>query len=138
MFCSVAGPDLTKNNPHLRHLLLDRHRTGLNLRKVRVGIYIIRGTVARIAGITSKFNIYTRVRWSGCEIGAPPFGYVLALGKSDLKPYLDISFFLKNYTVGDKADLCLPIPVLESNSWLPTDHRSRAEIGACIRPEANM
>ncbi|RKX29034.1 MAG: hypothetical protein DRP47_02735, partial [Candidatus Zixiibacteriota bacterium] len=95
----------------------------------RVYMYVPTGSIVRNVGAAGMFNVYTGESRLISEVSAPPFSYFLEINpnKRDAN-YLEITFFGTDYPIDCETDLCLDVPILESNTFLPAFHRSKADI----------
>jgi hypothetical protein len=130
MFFSINNPDLSTILIDLRNLVLKREKRGIDPKKYGLYIYVLRGSIARYAGITSMLSLEPKHIRVLSELSAPPFGYVLELEPKDKSAYCDITFFANSYKITKKETLNLKIPVYESNTPFPTDYRSKQKVMA--------
>ncbi len=129
LFCSVNSDSLSSKHPKLRKFILNRESRSFDLDEFRVYVYILKGSIARNLGVSGMFNAYTGENRLVSEVSAPPFSYFLEINpqKKD-DNYCDISFFATDYYKNYTTDLRLPIPILESNTFLPAFHKSKEDI----------
>lgn len=130
MFCSTCE-HITKNDPNIISLLLNKNKKGLDSKKYRLSMFLI-----------DKYRIgYTGFQIMFLEgigsiqlasIDAYPFGFVLEFDpRSDIKNReLDITSFFNDYDCKE-YNLNFGIPVLERNSLFSCDYRSKNEISKC-------
>jgi len=128
MFFSVNTPDLSDVHPHLRALILSKYNRGIPPDEYGLYVYLLRGSVARLAGlagIASLTDGHSRVL---SELAAPPFGYVLEFDPKSKKDYCDITFFANQFDYNEKRTITLEMPVYESNTAFPADYRTKNQI----------
>jgi len=133
MFMSANSHTFAGIHPYLRKFILSKDRTGLDPQEYRISFYLNRGSIGKFLGITGMMNFFTGERHLVSEVAAPPFSYFLEINPRGLCRYFDITYFANEYSYDFESDLFLPVPILESNSPFPTDHRSQAEILECLK-----
>jgi hypothetical protein len=128
MFCSACGPSLQQRFPDIPRFVLDREWRYLP-HDMRVFAYLIDPT--KSAGnrqspmtgvlIGAKQHVFA-------EIAFAPFGFVLT---GDVTPInydlLDITHF-GHSAFHHRETVYLKLPVLEINTWLPGDFRSKERV----------
>ena len=63
------------------------------------------------------------------EFCAYPLGFILYFEPDEKREFLgtDITHF-SDYSYDEKVDFKISVPILENNTWIPEDSRSKAEI----------
>lgn len=136
MFCSTCD-HITKNDSNIKNLLLNKTQKGIDLKKYRLSMFIIDQYKIGYTGFQAMY-----IRDIGiikiATIDAYPFGFVLEFDpRNDIKrPELDITSFLNEYEC-QEYDLEFGIPLLERNSLLSCDYRSKSEIIKCVKANKN-
>lgn len=128
MFFSVNNPDLSTLHQDLRAFVLSKERKGITPHRYGLYLYLLRGSIARYAGLTGIGSFpggHTRII---SELAAPPFGYVLEFDPKNKRDYCDLTFFANDFDYNQKATVRLRIPVYESNTPFPSDHRTKLQI----------
>lgn len=132
MFCSTC-PNITKKNPEIIDLLLNKSKTGLDLSKYRLSMYLLKERKIAYTGIQAMYVSEVGIRMLA-SIDAYPFGFVLEFDPKIKCVELDITSFFNEFE--DKEyNLDFGIPILERNIPFSTDYRTKEEIIKCI--EAN-
>ena len=133
MFASANGKGFMAVNRELAKYVLDRDAVGIPNR-FRLYCYLMSpesssarqtGIVARNSG--SKTEIFS-------EIAFRPFGYILTWDGNPppQRELVDITYFT-HHRWNEFRDLHIPFPMMEVNTYLPADFRSRAEWEAAQR-----
>ncbi|HWR83810.1 MAG TPA: hypothetical protein VN285_10960 [Candidatus Deferrimicrobium sp.] len=138
MIMSANSHTFAARHSSLRKFLLCKDASGLDPMEYRISLYLNRGSIGKFLGITGMMNFFTGERHFVSEVAAPPFSYFLEINPTGKCRYFDITFFANAYSYDFESDLSLPVPILESNSPFPTDHRSQAEIVDCLGVAATM
>lgn len=128
MFCSACGPKLQERFPEIPKFVLDKERQHLP-HGLRVFAYLIdpRKSAGNRQSPMSGVMVGTK-QYIFAEIAFAPFGFILT---GDVKP---ISFDLLDITHlgGSSYHRCetifMKMPVLQINTWLPGDFRSKEDI----------
>ena len=127
MFCSTC-PNITKQDPNIIKLLLDKEKTGLDSKKYKLSMFLLKDYRIGYTGIQAMYitGVGTRLL---ATIDAYPFGFVLEFDPNDKieAPELDITSFFNDYKCSD-YNLNFGIPVLERNNVFSCDYRSKEEI----------
>lgn len=129
MFCSTC-PNITKKQPEIIDLLLNKSNRGLDSNKLRLSMYLIKERKISYTGIQAMHatGIGTRLLAS---IDAYPFGFLLEFNPKIKCVELDITSFFNEYE--DKEyNIEFGIPILERNMPYSTDYRTKNEIMKCI------
>jgi hypothetical protein len=128
MFCSACGPSLQSKFPDIPRFILDREQRYLP-HDMRVFAYLIdpkKSEAHRQAGMTGVMRGTRQHVFA--EVAFAPFGFVFT---GDVEPIytdlLDITYF-GHSSYHHCQTLYLKLPVLQINTWLPGDFRSKAEI----------
>lgn len=134
MFCSINSECSESTIGPIRELVLNKQKAGLNKQKYKLCMYFTKSKLAKQAGISVTGNIQTGVFTTLSEITGYPLGFTLYFDPVEGGNYtgFDITGFADfQYEVCGQATF--PLYLLEMNSWLPADYRSREEICLCIK-----
>jgi len=129
MFCSTC-PHITKKNPEIIELLLNKSKTGLDSKKFRLSMFLLKERRIAYTGLQVMHisGIGNRVLAS---IDAYPFGFVLEFDPKVKCMELDITSFFNEYE-DREYKIHFGIPILERNMPYSIDYRTKAEIIRCI------
>lgn len=130
MFCSVNSIE-DDRLPELRQFVLNQQETGLDKSKYKLCMYFTKSRYRKYAPLSIIINdingapICTVVS----EITAYPLGFTLFFNPTDALVFdgVDITGFA-DFGYDEKADIGLPICILEMNDLLPTFYRTQEEI----------
>jgi len=131
MFASINSPDFFEVNQDLRKFVLDKNEKYLNTKKYGLYVYFLKGPLHKFIGLSSRLNINTRLIRVVTELATMPLGFVLEIEPKPIyrEEYNNFDILLfSNFNLSDSIDIHLEIPVLECNSYFPTDYRTREEI----------
>lgn len=113
----------------LRSFVLDKNATGLDKKRFKVCMYLTESPLLKINGISSVMNINENTYAILSEITAPPFGFLLYFNPADNLIYQGVDITaLGDLKYDDKANIEMPLCILEMNTYLPNDYRSKTEI----------
>ncbi len=128
MFLSINRPDFADQNPELRKFVLEREYNTLN-NQYQIYGFGCRGKLARFFGKTVRADFSNGMHLlTFSEINAIPFGYVLEHSEqSTLTALTNLNPF-SNYGYDDEISTELMMPIMEINSHLPLDFRSKEQI----------
>ena len=113
----------------LRAFVLDKDVKGLDKSKFKICMYVTNSNLLKTAGLSSALNISENSFVILSEITVPPLGFLLYINPpSDLKHTgIDITT-LADYGYDEQVNIQFPFEVLEMNTVLPNDYRSREQI----------
>ena len=133
MFCSVNMDCTDKTIGPLKELVLNKQKTGLDKKKYKLCMYFTKSKMAKQAGISVVGNIQTGLFTTLSEITSYPLGFSLYLDPVQGNHYMgfDITGFT-DFKYEECGDTQFPLYLVEMNSWLPADYRSKEEIKMCI------
>lgn len=133
-FASINSNSLFDSCESLRNFVLDREHGKLDSRSFGIYCYVLVGSLARYVGKAAMIDMNRGYTFLS-EFAHRPFGYVLEFDPGDLlsEQYCDISFFANKYTLDEKIDLELEIPIRASESPLPGHHSTRAELERVLK-----
>ena len=117
----------------LRQFVLNRDAVGLDKTKFRVCMYLTRSPLLKLNGISAIIHIEENTYDIVSEITAAPFGFLLYFNPSENLKYhgADITSFA-DVGYNDRCEITFPLHILEMNTYLPTDYRSKDEIEKAI------
>lgn len=126
MFCSLC-PHITKENPEIIDLLLNKEKRGLDTKKYRLTMFLIDKYIIQYSGFQVMHYVGGETKLIS-TIDAYPFGFVLEFDPKgevdDLE--LDITNFFNDYECKEYI-LNFGIAVLERNNFFPKDYRTRKQ-----------
>ena len=128
MFFSINSPDFSDVHQDLRALVLSKGSRGITSKRYGLYVYLLRGEVARYAGVSGIASLVEGHHRVLSEVAAPPFGYVMEFGPKNKKDYCDIIFFGNEFDYNEKRTITLNVPVYESNTAFPADYRTKQQI----------
>jgi hypothetical protein len=128
MFFSVNSPDFADIHQDLRALVLSKGRRGIPPKRYGLYVYLLKGEVARYAGVTGIASLTEGHHRVLSELAAPPFGYVMEFDPKSKKDHCDITFFANDFDYSEKRTVNLKMPVYESNTAFPADYRTKQQI----------
>jgi len=134
MFCSSNGVKFTENHLEIRNFILEKE-SRLHL-PVKIYAYLNIGILYKKTGVVGIAELKKRVVGVYSEISFIPFGFVMEIRSLGKMKSTNIDFF-KEFKYDDKTDIDLKLPLLESNSYLPLDYRSKEEIFKTIEKYNN-
>jgi hypothetical protein len=113
----------------LRAFVLNKDAKGLDKSKFKICMYATDSKMLKTNGLSSVMNFSENSFIILSEITVPPLGFILYINPpSDLKHTgIDITT-LADLAYDEKADIQFPFEVLEMNTILPNDYRSREQI----------
>ena len=136
MFCSTC-PNITKQDYHIKDLLLNKDTRGLDLQKYKLSMFLLNQYKIGYTGIQAQFvsGFGTRVL---ATIDAYPFGFVLEFDPKGnfATPELDITSFFNEYE-NKEYDMHFGLPILERNNIFSCDYRTKEEIKKCVADNKN-
>lgn len=132
MFCDI-NENLAMNDESLKSFIMDKNSQSLDTNKYRIFMYMLRGGIQRTAPLSAMITLGEAEPVMVSEIAAVPVGFILYLDMpSGYKPFgTEITNFVQ-CKYDDTATINMAVNVYESNTWLPTDFRSKEEIKATI------
>ncbi len=130
MFCDINHGCMGDNN--LKEFLLNKEATAFDKDKYSLYLYLSKGPMWRIQGISALGSIYGGFICLS-EISTLPIGLILTIDNKTAKmPGLCINDFA-NFKYDEKANAeFVGLPILEVNSQMPADFRNKDEIIKCI------
>lgn len=118
----------------LRTFVLDRDAVGLDRRKFKVCMYLTRSPLLKLNGLSTVINIESNSFVTVSEITAYPFGFLLFVNPPEGIRYQGVDITpLADWGYNDKATIEFPLQIVEMNTYLPNDFRSKDEIVEGIR-----
>jgi hypothetical protein len=133
MFFSANSPEFADKQYDLKAFVLSKEKRYLDPNKYGLYIYFLTpGGLSKFLGLSGILNLENKSLRIVSEIDTPPFGFVL-----DIKPkpeimkdfnFINIIGIANEYEYTDKLDIFLKIPLLEINTYLPLDYRTKDEI----------
>lgn len=133
MFCSINQRHyLDTRFLLLREFVLDRDLVSLDKNKYKICMYLTRSNMCKYCGFTIKLGGKDMQHITAecmSEFCAYPLGFILYFEPDEKREFLgtDITHF-SDYSYDEKVDFKISVPILENNTWIPEDSRSRAEI----------
>ena len=127
MFFSINNPNLSSLLPGFRDFVLSKEKRGISEDKYGFYIFALKGRIMRYIGLAGILYSDSSTKLVS-ELCAPPFGYVFEIEPKDKSQNIDITFFANKYTYNERKSITLDIPVLEINSYLPLDYRTKDKI----------
>ncbi|MDP4038859.1 MAG: hypothetical protein Q8P54_02775 [bacterium] len=131
MFFSINNSDIQRIHPELRRFVLSKHVKGLDDTKFAIFMYALKGNISRYAGISFMGSFSIKKPRILSELSAPPFGYVLEFSPNrETIPtdYYEVTFFANKFNYDSRISLPVELPILENNTPLPADYRSKEDI----------
>lgn len=132
MFFSVNGNRWRRAHPELERFVLDRDRRLLGP-EVGIYAYFTHSRRSRTAGTVVRGDFMTGEIQNCSEVAFRPWGYVLAMNSRPPDARLVPISFFSTYRYNDWKELTLRFPLLDVESWIPGDYRSRDELAAVTR-----
>lgn len=134
MFCSTC-PNITKNDEHIKDLLLNKDLKGLDPKKYKLSMFLLNQYKIGYSGMQAQYVAGFGIR-TLATIDAYPFGFVLEFDPKDFfsTPELDITGFFNNYN-NQEYDMNFGLPILERNNVFSCDYRTQEEIKKCIEEQ---
>lgn len=113
----------------LRQFVLDKNATNLDRKEFRLCMYFYAGSLQISNPISAKANIVQNTTIVLSEVTAYPFGFILYINPTEDQPYdgIDITSFA-DYGYDDKCSFEVKFTLLERNSSIPCDYRTRKQI----------
>lgn len=128
MFFSVNSSSYSSFHPGLKDFVLFKNKKYIDPYRYKIQIFIHIGDMARHVGVAGVIDLAKQTTHVFTEISWPPFGYIISFDSKTPQNYCDITYFANHFTLEEKRNIVLKIPVLESNTGLPGDHRSKQDI----------
>lgn len=131
MFCSTC-PNITKMDPTIKNLLLNKEKKGLNQSKYKLSMFLLSEHKIGYTGYQVMHISGLGIR-KLATIDAYPFGFVLEFDPIENlnSPELDITSFFNDYDCTEYK-MEFGIPVLERNNIISCDYRTKPEIKKCF------
>lgn len=122
----------------LRKFVLDREVTGLEKSRFKICMYMTKSQLWKFNGLSSVIDIEKNTCLIVSEITAAPFGFVLYFNpQENMKSEgVDITS-LADFGYAEKCDLAIPTCLLEMNTYLPHDYRTKNMIETDMKQSAN-
>lgn len=136
MFCSTC-PNITKQDEHIKDLLLNKDVTGLDPKKYKLSMFLLNQYKIGYSGIQAQYIGGFGIRVIA-TIDAYPFGFVLEFDPKEnfANTELDITSFFNEYE--DKEyNMNFGLPILERNNIFSCDYRTKEEIKKCVEDNKN-
>ena len=113
----------------LRKYALDKNAVCLDSNKFKICMYFTKGIIGKLNAVSAAIDLNNNTFELLSEIVVYPFGFILYLNPSPDLAYkgIDITRF-SNYHYDQKATIELPLAILDNNSVLPNDNRTKQEI----------
>lgn len=131
MFFSINSPNFSEVNQDLRKFVLNKNNKYLNHKKYGLFMYFLKGQIHKFIGLSGKLKIEKHLIRTITELATMPLGFVLEINpKPEYKEEynsFDILCF-SNFDLHEARDIHLKIPVLECNTYFPTDYRTRKQV----------
>lgn len=118
----------------LRQFVLDKDAICLDRKKFRLCMYFYAGSMQISNSISAKTDIINNTTIVLSEVTAYPFGFILYINPTENQPYdgIDITSFT-DYGYDDKCTFEMKYMLLERNSNVPGDYRTKEQIFADIK-----
>lgn len=121
----------------LRGFVLNKDAVSLDKSKYKVCMYLTRSELMKYCGLSTHLNINDMQNITHkciSEYCAYPLGFLIYFDPDKSTSFLgtDITAF-SDYRFNDSTDFQITTPIVEINSWLPEDTRSKAEIEQIIK-----
>ena len=128
MFCSVNPLDDGRIIP-LRSFVLGKELHGLDKQKYKLCMYFTKSKLAKQNGISVVGNILNKEFIALSEITSYPMGFILYFDPSESRDYVgfDITDF-SNYSYDSCGEVRFPLLLLDVNTWIPEDYRTKKEV----------
>lgn len=129
MFCSTCSC-ITRKNPEIKELLLNKSQRGIDTKKIRLSMFLLKGRKIAYTGVQYMFISGIGLR-AIASIDAYPLGFLLEFDPKIECVETDITSFFNDYE--DKTyDIEFGLPIFERNMPLSGDYRTKNEIIKCI------
>ena len=134
LFQTLVGAQMALYNAaflmeELRAFVLNKDAKGLDKSKFKICMYATESKMLKTNGLSSVLNLPENSFVVLSEITVPPLGFILYINPPiDLQHTgIDITM-LADLGYDEKANIQFPFEVLEMNTVLPNDYRSRDQI----------
>lgn len=112
-------------------MILDKEYNKIDLNKYRIGMYLIKEPKRAFSGINAL-----AIKGQGVRIVATmdvyPLGFTLDFDPNTNEIETDLTNLINQTEYNKEYDLSMSLPILERNTIIPTDYRTKKEIIHCI------
>lgn len=117
----------------LRSFVLDKDAIGLDKSKFKICMYATKSNLIKFDGISIVGNLFENHFWAISEITAAPLGFLIYFNPPENLKHIGVDITaLADYGYNEKLDIEFPLYILEMNTVLPNDYRTKEQIENCI------